>query len=198
MILNRSFYERNDVCLIAKELLGKTLVTEIDGIRCTGKITETEAYDGRKDKACHAFLNKHTKRTEVMYRAGGTAYVYLCYGIHHLFNVVTNREGLADAVLVRAVEPLSGIEAMIERRGLESVEKRMSSGPGTLTQALGITTDNHGHLLTEGRKIWIEDAKTIPHEDVVSTTRIGIDYAGEDALLPWRYYIKTSKWVSKK
>lgn len=189
----RSFYEREDVVQIAKDLLGMVLFSSIDGKITAGRIVETEAYCGRGDKACHA-NNKRTPRTEVMYREGGVAYVYLCYGVHHLFNVVTNVEGLADAVLVRALEPMHGVEWMQERRNRPNA--KLTSGPGTLTQALGIKTKLSGIDLL-GDTIWIARPKQAMDFEVGVGKRIGVDYAAEDALLPWRFIIKDNKYVSK-
>lgn len=198
MKLNRGFYEREDVVQVAKELIGKRLFTRIDGDITVGIITEVEAYSGRNDKACHANDGLRTKRTEVMYGQGGMAYVYLCYGIHQMFNVVTNKEGLADAVLVRAIQPIKGSNIMLSRRKKDKIDYKLSSGPGILTQALGITVVDHNTLDLLGDNIWIEAGEKVSDEDIVATTRIGIDYAEEDALKPWRFYLKESKWISKK
>ena len=191
--LDRSFYLRDDVVQIAKDLLGKVLVTSFGGVITAGKIVETEAYCGRGDKACHA-NGRRTSRTEVMYGQGGVAYVYLCYGIHHLFNVVTNAEGLADAVLIRALEPMACIDVMKIRRG--QTKGKLASGPGTLTQAMGIKTSmTQTDLL--GDDIWIGVSKSSDPFQIVADQRIGVDYAQEDALLPWRFTIKDNKFVSK-
>lgn len=195
-ILSKAYYKHNDVVFLAKDLLGKQLSTCIDGVFTSGIITETEAYAGKGDKACHAHLGKFTKRTQVMYASGGVAYVYLCYGIHHLFNIVTNTQGNADAVLIRAIEPTDGIETMLKRRQKNKVDKTLTSGPGNLTQALGISK-THNEKSLESNEIWIED-KGVNIETIVETTRIGIDYAGEDALLPWRFYAKNSTYISVK
>ncbi|MGK7371073.1 MAG: DNA-3-methyladenine glycosylase [Candidatus Halalkalibacterium sp. M3_1C_030] len=196
-ILPDSFYQRDDVVQISRELLGKVLCTEIEGsVLTAGIITETEAYRGRDDKACHAH-GKRTKRTEIMYHEGGKAYVYLCYGIHHLFNIVTNSEGIADAILIRAIKPVEGFELMLERRGKEEVKPELTAGPGRLSQSLGITTDYYGLDLTAKSAIWIEDrGHAISPQNIKSTPRIGVDYAGEDAQRPWRFHLKESKWVS--
>jgi DNA-3-methyladenine glycosylase len=153
-------------------------------------ITETEAYAGAGDKASHASGGRRTARNEPMYGQGGVAYVYLCYGIHHLFNVVTNREGTPHAVLVRAVHPLEGIDVMVQRRG----RVRFSTGgPGTLSQALGIHTSQSGTDLL-GTRIWIEDRGiVVPQKEVIVGPRVGVDYAGEDALLPYRFRIAPSQ-----
>lgn len=197
MKLPRSFYTRPDSVQISRELLGKYLMTEIDGIRTGGMIVETEAYNGRTDKACHAHLGRRTKRTEIMYHRGGLAYVYFTYGMHHLFNIVTNEEGYADAVLIRALEPTEGLEEMMLRRGLQKPEYRLTAGPGVLCQALGISRKQYGEDL-QGSSIWVEDRNiVIPEEDILERARVGIAYAQEDALLPWRFSIRNNPWVSR-
>ncbi|WP_420386878.1 DNA-3-methyladenine glycosylase [Roseivirga sp.] len=198
MKLPESFYQRQNVVQIAKELLGKTIHTMVDHLHTSAMITEVEAYSGTNDKACHANNGVRTNRTEVMYAKGGHAYVYLCYGIHHLFNVVTNVEDVADAVLIRAVQPLEGVDTMLSRRNRTKVEKTLSSGPGTLSQALGIKTNVHYGEWLLGNRVWIEEGETIQEQDMITSTRIGVDYAEEDALKPWRFYIRDSSWISKK
>lgn len=183
--LPRSFYAREDVVALSRELLGKVLVTRIDDILTSGVITETEAYQGVNDRASHAFGGKVTKRNEVMYGEPGHAYIYLCYGVHHLFNVVTNQPGTPHAILVRAIHPLEGIDAMLQRRGTKVLT---TGGPGTLSQALGLHKRQTGEDLL-GDLITIEDRGIIvPDTAVVAGPRIGVDYAGEDALLPYRFY----------
>lgn len=183
--LPRAFYARPDVVAVARELLGKVLVTRFDGIITSGVITETEAYMGAGDRASHAYGGKVTPRNKVMYGESGVAYVYLCYGIHHLFNVVTNAPGIAHAVLVRAIHPLKGKDMMLQRR---KSTKLTTGGPGTLTQALGILTEHSGTDLL-GDLITIEDHKIIvPDNEVIIGPRIGVDYAGEDAFLPYRFH----------
>lgn len=195
--LPRSFYSRTDVVQIGQELLGKYLFTNIEGVLTGGMIVETEAYSGRNDKACHSHMGRRTKRTEIMYQEGGLAYVYLTYGIHYLFNVVTNREGNADAVLIRGVEPTEGVEWMMERRGMAKPENRLTAGPGVLSQALGISKKHYGELLT-GNTIWIEDRQhEVKQEEIERRPRVGIAYAEEDAFLPWRFNIRNNRWVSK-
>lgn len=181
---------------VAKQLLGKLLCTNFDGVVTNGIIVETEAYSGNNDKACHANNQNRTRRNQVMFGHGGHAYVYLCYGIHHLFNVVTNKEGSADAVLIRAVEPVEGVEIMLKRRHMKRVEKRLAAGPGVLSQALGIQTNHYGTALNSN-SIWIEEGDPIGNDQIVSTTRIGVAYAEEDALKLWRFYIKENNWVSR-
>jgi len=174
---------------ISRELLGKVLCTRIDGKLTSGIITETEAYCGRNDKACHANNGTRTARTEVMYGPPGHSYIYLCYGIHHLFNVVTNREGLADAVLVRAVKPLEGIQIINQRRGGKK-ESQLTNGPGKLSEALSIKTGMSGCSLA-GPPIWIEDQGiTVNPGSIVASPRIGVEYAGEDALRKWRFLVE--------
>jgi DNA-3-methyladenine glycosylase len=195
--LPQSFYTRPDPVQISRELLGKYLFTKIDNIVTGGIIVETEAYNGRTDKACHAHLGRRTKRTEIMYRQGGVAYVYFTYGMHHLFNIVTNEEGKADAVLIRAIEPTEGIEEMMLRRGLDKVEYRLTAGPGVMCQALGINREHYGEDLQEN-KIWVEDQNlNIPEQDIITGPRVGIAYAKEDALLPWRFSVRNNPWVSR-
>jgi DNA-3-methyladenine glycosylase len=198
MILPESFYARKDVVKIAKELLGKVLVTRFDGIITSGIITETEAYAGVSDKASHAYGGRRTNRTEIMYCKGGTAYVYLCYGIHHLFNVVTNVQGVPHAVLIRAVEPLEGIEHMLERRTKAQLVPALTAGPGAMSMALGISTRYTGDSLTGDGGIVIEDRGIkVAGKAILESPRIGVAYAQEDALLPYRFYIADNKFVSK-
>lgn len=197
MILPESFYTRKDVVKIAQELLGKVLVTNIDDIYTSGIIVETEAYAGAADKASHAYGNRRTKRTEIMFAHGGTAYVYLCYGIHHLFNVVTNVNDVPHAVLIRAVEPLDGIEYMLERRSKEKLTPSLTAGPGAMSMALGIHTSQTGKSLL-GDEIYIEDRGIkISAKDIVAGSRVGVAYAQEDAFLPYRFSIRGNKYISK-
>ena len=195
--LNLTFFLGTDVVDVARSLLGKKLCTLIDGEFTSGIITETEAYEGITDKASHAYDGRNTKRTKTIYEQGGVSYIYLCYGIHHLFNVVTNIEGVPHAVLIRAVKPVDGIELMMSRRRKTRFDKTLTSGPGALSQALGITTLYNGAHLS-GNTIWIEDAGfEIKSKQIVKSTRIGVDYAKEHALWPYRFYIKDEVWVSK-
>lgn len=183
--LPRSFYASTDVVDVSRQLLGKVLATRIGGVLTSGVITETEAYMGAVDKASHAYGGKVTARNEIMYGEAGHAYIYLCYGIHHLFNVVTNLKGTAHAVLVRAIHPLEGRETMLRRRKAKTLT---TGGPGTLSQALGIRTRYNGTDLL-GDLIYIEDRGIIvPDQEVIIGPRIGVDYAGEDALLPYRFH----------
>ncbi|MBT8078477.1 MAG: DNA-3-methyladenine glycosylase [Gammaproteobacteria bacterium] len=189
MKLGSAFYRRDDVVLISRELLGKVLCTDIDGVVTRAVITETEAYAGHIDRASHAYGGRRTKRTEPMYAEGGIAYVYLCYGIHHLFNVVTSCSDTPHAVLIRAGQPLAGEEIMLQRRKKKAIDKTLLAGPGSLAQAMGITTALTGTSLQDG-PIWIEDHGTRVHDEEFSTgPRVGVDYAGEDAALPYRFIL---------
>lgn len=191
MVLDETFYMNKDVVALARQLLGKVLVTNIGGKYCAGIISETEAYEGETDKASHAYGGRRTKRTETMYMPGGHAYVYLCYGIHHLFNVVTHNEGVPHAILLRGILPLDGIETMLQRRNKNKVDKSLCSGPGTLSQAMGISVLHDRTSLT-GQLIYIEDRGIkIPDEAVVVGPRIGVDYAADHALFPYRFLIRS-------
>lgn len=186
-ILPLSFYHHTDVLFLAQNLLGKYLYTCFDGIVTGGMIIETEAYRGSEDRASHAYENRMTKRNEVMFKEGGISYIYLIYGLHSLFNVVTNSAGIPHAILIRAIKPEVGIETMLKRRGKVKVDKTLTNGPGTLSQALGIDRRFNG-LRLDRPPIWIEDRGVIvPKENILVGPRKGIDYAGEDAWLPWRY-----------
>jgi len=190
--LVESFYQRHDVLLIAKELIGKSLFSYIGKTLTAGIIIETEAYRGPEDRACHAFNHRRTLRTEVMFHDGGIAYVYLCYGMHNMLNIVTATSGIPHAVLIRAITPTHGLETMLQRRNKMKVDRTLTNGPGSVCQAFGITRDHNG-LSLQGPTLWIEDTdlKVDPLQ-IIATPRIGIDYAGPDANLPWRfvYYSK--------
>ncbi len=191
--LEKEFYTREDVFKIAKELLGKYLFSNINGEIAGGIITETEAYNGVTDKASHAYNGRRTQRTETMYKEGGVSYVYFTYGMHYLFNVVTNKKDIPHAVLIRGIYPTHNVELMLKRRKKGKPGKNLTDGPAKLTMALGITKEQNGISLL-GNTIWIEDAGlTIKDEDIEITPRIGVDYAGEDALLPYRFVLKDSK-----
>ena len=194
--LNLDFYQREDILIISQDLLGKVLCTNIGGKLTSGIIVETEAYAGIADKASHAFGNRRTKRNETMYASGGKAYVYLCYGIHHLFNIVTNKENIPHAVLIRAIQPRDGIEIMLQRRNKKKIDHTLTSGPGSLTRALGITVKNSGTFLMDNL-IWLEDQNiNYTNQDILSSPRVGVQYAGKDAQKPWRFQIVNNPWVS--
>ncbi len=196
--LDHRFYDRDDVVLIARQLLGKLLVTVKDGALTSGRIVETEAYAGEIDRASHAYGGRRTKRTEVMFGKSGTAYVYLCYGIHHLFNIVTNRSDVPHAVLIRAVEPVDGIPLMLQRTGKSKPDATLTRGPGNVSKALGISVSDTGTDLL-GDLIYILDDGYYPERSrVVKSARIGVEYAGDDAALHYRFFVQDSKYVSGK
>lgn len=197
MKINRSFYLRHDVVMIARDLLGKYLATNLDGGITGGYIIETEAYEGVTDRASHAYGNRRTARTEIMYNRGGCAYVYLCYGIHSLFNIVTHEEGTPHAVLIRGLLPARGLEIMCRRTGKPLIDSRSGSGPGRVSSLLGIHYSHTGLDLL-GRQIWLEDhGIQIPDEQIITGRRIGVDYAGEDAFLPYRFRLDP-QWLAGK
>jgi DNA-3-methyladenine glycosylase len=190
MLLPASYYQDDDVIEIARDLLGKTLVTKINNKITGGIITETEAYVGITDKASHSYGGRRTKRTETMYNEGGVSYVYLCYGIHHLFNIVTNSKDVPDAVLVRAIYPTIGVDEILKRRRASSLTKKLCVGPGKVSAALGIDK-THDNISLMGKTIWLEDTGIkIKPKDIHVGPRIGVDYAGKDALLPYRFWIE--------
>jgi len=196
--LPSTFFIQHDVVQVAQALLGKYLFTEFEGHLTGGKIVETEAYRGPEDKACHAYNNRRTPRTEIMFWEGGHAYITLCYGIHHLFNVVTGRAEEPQAVLIRAIEPTEGIPIMLERRKMIQLETRLTAGPGAMSKALGITTDFHGQLLLAPESpIWLEDrGVVIAEKAILASPRVGIAYADEWRATPWRFRVEDSKWTS--
>ncbi|MEO6314247.1 MAG: DNA-3-methyladenine glycosylase [Chitinophagaceae bacterium] len=196
--LPASFYTRKDVVVIAKALLGKLLVTDFDGMHTAGRIVETEAYNGIADKASHSYGGRRTKRTEIMYGAGGIAYVYLCYGIHHLFNVVTNVQDTPHAILVRGIEPVAGIPVMLQRMRKENFDNSVGRGPGNVSKALGISVSHTGVSLLDDHLYIADDGTVVKPAQIVASARIGVDYAAEDALLPYRFYIKGNPFVSEK
>ena len=198
------FYQRPNVLQIAKELLGKILVTKWDGPNgyrdeTCGRIVEVEAYHGKIDKASHASGGRRTIRNEIMYGDGGFAYVYLCYGIHHLFNVVTNKKETPHAILIRALEPIKGIDVMLERTNKPKLDNTLTRGPGNVSKALGISFKQHsGHSLLSKELFIADDGFIFNKKDLASSPRIGVDYAGEDAKLPYRLFIKGNPFVSGK
>ena len=197
--LERSFFVREDVIRVSRELLGKYLVTNLGEGLTAGRIVEVEAYRAPEDKASHAYGNRLTERTRVMFSRGGHAYIYLCYGIHHLFNVVTGGEGMAHAVLIRALEPAENLNLMLRRRRMDKVAARLTAGPGVLSQAMGITRELTGtDMLHPESPIWIESReKPIAATDILCSPRIGVDYAEECAAWEWRFFLKGNPWVSK-
>ncbi|WP_456311733.1 DNA-3-methyladenine glycosylase [Pseudomonas shirazensis] len=192
-----SYYLNQDVIFLAKDLLGKVLYTQINGETTAGIIVETEAYFGVQDKASHAYGGRRTNRTETLYSQGGISYVYLCYGIHNLFNIVSSVEGEPHAVLIRAIEPLVGKDIIEARRNMPVTKAAVSSGPGSAAKALGIDrTFNQKDL--NGEEIWVEDhGIRYSNEEISAAPRVGVAYAQEDALLLWRFFVKDNKYVSK-
>ena len=197
MKIPQSYYLGTDVVAISKNLLGKYLFTCIDGELTGGFIVETEAYNGAVDRASHAYGNRRTKRTEVMFLEGGIAYIYLCYGIHEMLNIVTSTEGHAQAILIRAIEPTEGLGIMLARKNMEVFKPNLTAGPGSVAKALGIARSLNGISL-QSDTLWIEDrGLTFTDEQIAAVSRIGVAYAGQDALLPYRFYVKGNKFVSK-
>jgi DNA-3-methyladenine glycosylase len=195
--LQPAYYLNQDVIFLAQDLLGKVIFTQIDGEVTAGIIVETEAYFGVQDKASHAYGGRRTNRTETMYSEGGISYVYLCYGMHHLFNIVSSVKDEPHAVLVRAIEPLIGKEVMEQRRNMLVTKAAISSGPGSAAKALGIDRSFNNKDLN-GNEIWIEDQGIkYADDEIIASPRVGIAYAKEHALLPWRFFVKGNKYVSK-
>jgi len=195
--LEAAYYLNPDVIFLARDLLGKVLYTAIGGKVTAGMIVETEAYFGEKDKASHAYNGRRTNRTEIMYNQGGVAYVYLCYGMHHLFNVVSSVKDEPHAILIRGIEPMAGLEVIEQRRGMPISNRAISAGPGSVAKALGIDRSFNAKSLIEN-DIWIDDQGiTFSEDEIITSPRIGIAYAKEHALLPLRFYVKNNKYVSK-
>lgn len=190
--LPKDFYLQTDVVSVAQQLIGKVLCTNVNGNTCKVLINETEAYAGAQDKASHAYGNRYTARTKTMFAEGGVSYVYLCYGIHHLLNVVTNQEGTPHAVLLRGCIPLEGQDQILKRRNLQKMAN-CCNGPGKLSQAMGIDL-SHNHVSLLGNTLWIEDhQQEVPTEAIEIGPRIGVDYAEEDASLPYRFLWSQAK-----
>ena len=197
MKLPESFYLNTDVVYLSKNLLGKYLFTYIDGVNTGGYIVETEAYNGIIDRASHSYGNRITSRTKTMFMQGGIAYVYLCYGIHEMFNIVTSVEGQPHAILIRAIQPTDGIDEMLFRRSMAVLKPNITQGPGSVARALGISRVINAISL-QSDTLWIEDrGLTFSDEEIAAVPRVGVDYAGEDALLPYRFYVKGNPYVSK-
>ncbi len=197
MKLPESFYLNTDVVHLSKNLIGKYLFTCIDGVTTGGYIIETEAYNGIIDRASHSYGNRITPRTKTMFMQGGVAYVYLCYGIHEMFNIVTSVEGQPHAILIRAIQPTEGIEAMLYRRNMVALKPNITQGPGSVAKALGISRAINAISL-QSDTLWIEDrGLAFTDEEIAAVPRVGVDYAGEDALLPYRFYVKGNPYVSK-
>lgn len=193
--LPRSFYER-DTLTVARELLGQHLVHDTHEGRTVGRIVEVEAYIGPGDAAAHAYEGRNTERTRIVFGQGGHAYVFLIYGMYHCFNIVTNRQGFPEVVLVRALEPVEGIEIMERRRGTGKL-KNLCSGPGKLCQAMGISLKHYGADLCSG-PLYLAAGRKLDPNSVETTPRINIDYAGEAREYPWRFIMKNNAFLSVK
>lgn len=194
--LPRDFYTRANVLTVTRELLGKLLVAPAeDGTRVSGMIVEAEAYRGPEDRASHAYGGRRTNRTETMYGIGGTAYVYFVYGMYNQFNVVTNVQDIPHAILIRALEPVEGIEMMRQRRQSHA-DRNLTNGPGKLCIAMGIDRRlDRADLL--GNRVWLEDYQRIGRSKIASGPRIGIDYAEDWVDKPWRFWIRENIYVSR-
>ena len=194
--LSLAFYQRKDVVQIAKDLLGKIIVTNIDGKITSGRIVETEAYVANVDKASHAYNGKRTLRNEAMYAAAGAIYVYICYGMHNMLNIVTNDLNVPDAILIRALEPVNGFDIMLERTGKKMFDNTLTKGPGNVAKAMGISKNISG--LNLGKKIIniYKDDFSFLQDEIGTSKRIGIDGAGTDAELPYRFFVIGNKFVS--
>src|SRR5687767_7903623 len=191
--LPHSFYLHDDVVSIARQLLGKVLVTEFNGERTSGRIVETEAYAGVGDMASHASKGK-TPRTAVMFEPGGTAYIYLCYGIHQMFNIVSGPAGTAHAILVRAVEPLDGASIMLRRTGKKLLDESITRGPGNVGKAFGFHTSQTGQSLLSDTLFIADDGYVLEPGNIGVSARIGVGYAGRDALRPYRFFNGSSRF----
>ena len=203
MRLTREFYAR-DTLKVAKELLGKILIHEINGVKIEGMIVETEAYIGSIDKACHAYGGKHTPRVETLYGIPGISYVYFIYGMYHCFNVITKEKGSPEGVLIRAIEPIEGLNEMSKlrfKKGYNDLTKaqikNLTTGPSKLCIAMNINKENNKQDLCTS-DLYIEDSGYIEEDTIIETKRIGIDYAEEAKDFLWRFYIKNNTWVSVK
>jgi DNA-3-methyladenine glycosylase len=197
MKLAETYYHSQDVVALSKDLLGKYLFTCIDSVITGGYIIETEAYNGVIDRASHAYGNKLTPRTKTMFMQGGIAYIYLCYGIHEMFNIVTSVEGQPHAILVRAINPTDGLDVMLCRRNMPVLKPTITMGPGSVAKSLGISRAINAFSL-QSDKVWIEDrGLAFPDVGIAALPRVGVDYALKDALLPYRFYVKGNPYVSK-
>lgn len=197
MKLPESYYLDTDVVKLSRDLIGKYLFSRLDGVVTGGYIVETEAYNGVIDKASHAYGNRLTPRTQTMFMQGGVAYVYLCYGIHEMLNIVTSVEGQPHAILIRAINPTIGLDIMQYRRNMAVIKPTITMGPGSVAKALGVSRKINGISL-QSDTLWIEDrGLTFTDEEVAAVPRVGIDYAGDDALLPYRFYVKGNSYISK-
>jgi DNA-3-methyladenine glycosylase len=199
-LIPKKFYQSEDVVKIAKKLLGKEIHTDINGVKIRSKIVETEAYRGPDDKGCHAYNNRYTERTRVMYEEGGVSYVYIAYGMHNMLNVVTARKGQAHAILIRAIEPINEINTIQLRRNCKKLNHMLTGGPGKVCQALDINKMHNAlpfYDINSPIKIY-DNSLYIGDEDIVATPRVGMSiHVGEYSNMPWRFYIRNNPFVSK-
>ncbi|MGB4775400.1 MAG: DNA-3-methyladenine glycosylase [Daejeonella sp.] len=192
-----SFYRHDDVVLIARQLLGKYIFAKINGELSGGIIIETEAYKGPEDRGSHAYNNRRTPKNEMMYNTGGVVYMYICYGIHDMLNIVTGAKETSHAVLIRAIQPTTGLELMRQRRQIFTDDKKLCCGPGALTKALGLNKSYNGTDLL-GNEIWVEDHEfEVQDKDIFASPRVGMNFDGAYKLIPWRFYIKGNPYVSR-
>ncbi len=197
MKLPKEFYTRSDTVEIARELLGKQLFSKFNNTITSGIIVETEAYCGPADRGCHAFNGRYTNRTKVMYEQGGVTYVYLCYGIHYLFNIITNIQNEPHAILIRAIEPKQGIDMMLQRTGRKKFDHSLGAGPGLVSQCFGFNTQHTGLSLISD-EIWLEDAvEKIAKQSIIASARVGMNFEGHYKTVRWRFRIKNSAFTSK-
>lgn len=196
MKLTKEFYTRADTVKIAKELLGKKLVSNIHGRITSGIICETEAYCGIEDRGCHAYNGRYTDRTKIMYAEGGVCYVYLCYGVHYLFNMITHAQDQPHAVLIRSIEAKEGMETIVKRSNKNTAEVMLGAGPGLVSRCLGFTT-NHTGISLQSNRIWVEDADLVPQKNIIESSRVGMNFEGTYKTIPWRFRIKNSPFTSR-
>ncbi len=194
--LSLNFYKRKDVVQIALDLLGKILVTNFDGVTTSGRVVEAEAYVAHIDKASHAFAGRRTLRNDHMYAHAGTAYVYICYGMHQMFNVVTNEKDIPDAVLIRAIEPIEGIDIMLQRTGKPKLDFTLTKGPGNVGKALGIFKKHSGLHLLDDEIYLVDDGIKLKENEIGISKRIGVESAFPDSELPYRFYVRGNRYVS--
>lgn len=197
-LLDKSFYNRKNVLQVARDLLGKILITQLDDVRTSGRIVETEAYAGVGDRASHAFGGRRTARSEHLYGEPGTVYIYISYGMHHLFNVITNKKDTPHGVLIRALEPMEGVEHMLDRTGKLSGDFSITKGPGNLSRAMGMTKIHSGGNVFSKEIFIADDGMRYKKNEIIITKRIGVEGAREDAELPYRFIVKGNPYVSAK
>lgn len=195
--LSASFFQRPDVLRIARDLLGKHLCTNVGGILTAGRVVETEAYRHEGDHSLTLHLQRKRQQAQGLHVPGGHAYIYTVYNRQALFNIATHDAEHPDAVLIRAIKPTIGLEAMLHRRGLAAPKRALTAGPGVMSQALGITPALTGLPVT-GDVLWFEDhGEEVEATEVVASARVGLEYAGPEASgLPWRFRLRDNPWTS--